>query len=35
LSSNEQDEIEEGLLQAEKGEVISHKHVMKHFETWK
>ncbi len=35
LSSEEKEEIEEGLLQAEKGEVTTHESVMKRFNAWK
>ena len=35
LSSEEKEQIEEGLLQAEKGEVITHESVMKRFDAWK
>ena len=35
LSSEEKEEIEEGLLQAEKGEVTTHESVMKRFDAWK
>lgn len=35
LSVEEQEEIEEGLKQAEKGEVVSHENVMKRFHVWK
>ena len=35
LSVEEQAEIEEGLKQAENGEVVSHESVMKRFDEWK
>lgn len=35
LSQEEQFEIENGLKQAENGEVISHENVIKHFDKWK
>lgn len=35
LSKEEQEEIEEGLAQAERGELIPHDEVMKIFDKWK
>lgn len=35
MSSEEQAEVEEGLKQAENGEVVSHESVMKRFDAWK
>ena len=35
LRDDEKQEIEEGLKQAELGEVTDHKKVMSHFERWK
>jgi len=35
MSSEEQAEIEEGLRQAEAGELVSHENVMKRFDKWK
>lgn len=35
MSAEEQAEIEEGLQQADNGEVVSHESVMKRFDAWK
>lgn len=35
MSAEEQAEIEEGLRQAEAGELVSHESVMKRFDKWK
>lgn len=35
MSTEEQAEIEEGLQQAENGEVVSHESLMKRFDAWK
>lgn len=35
MSAEEQAEIEEGLQQAENGEVVSHESLMKRFDAWK
>jgi len=35
LSKEEKEEIEEGLAQAERGEVVSHKEVMAKYKKWR
>ncbi len=35
MSAEEQAEIEEGIQQAENGEVVSHESLMKRFDAWK
>lgn len=35
MSAEEQAEIDEGLQQAENGEIVSHESVMKRFDAWK